>query len=139
VTVTATASSTGDHGYTRTLPSSAESVEMARRLVRMAMDAWGLDDLTDSGALLMSELVTNAVKHARSRAVRVTVTRLGQDRVRIAVVDKSRELPVRQSPAENEVGGRGLIIVEALSDRWGIDPLAWGKRVWCELTSKEER
>ncbi|WP_234348087.1 ATP-binding protein [Streptomyces specialis] len=111
----------------------AESLAEARAFVRVVISAWGLDDLCDDGALLVSELVANAVRHTPSRVLRVTVTRVGGNVVRIAVVDKSRVLPVRRCPGGGDVCGRGLLIVEALTTRWGADLLASGKRVWGEV------
>ncbi|MDT0345938.1 ATP-binding protein [Streptomyces sp. DSM 44938] len=95
--------------------------------------------LADAGALLVSELVTNSVRHSGSRAVRVTVTRTGRNVVRVAVVDASRTMPERRHPRDDAVSGRGLVIVEALTTRWGTDPLPRGKRVWAELTCEDTR
>ncbi|WP_324618077.1 ATP-binding protein [Streptomyces sp. RTd22] len=103
----------------------------------MALAAWRLEELAEVAALIVSELVTNAVKHARSNSIRLTITRPEAVRVRIGVVDKSKKRPVpRKSSAEDE-GGRGLALVEALAEDWGTDPLPWGKRVWAELHGKE--
>ncbi|WP_245996694.1 ATP-binding protein [Streptomyces armeniacus] len=123
--------------YTRALPRTGQSAEAARDLVRTALSAWGLDGLADAAAVLVSELVGNAVEHTASRRVRVTVTRTGRDTVRIAVSDTSRALPVRREPDDTADRGRGLIVVEALADQWGIDVQPSGKRVWGELTRED--
>jgi anti-sigma regulatory factor (Ser/Thr protein kinase) len=102
-------------------------------LVRVALAAWSLDELADDGVLIVSELVSNAVQHARSRSLRVTVTRPEAVRVRIGVVDKSRRLPELREPHEGDERGRGLALVGALAKDWGTDQLPWGKRVWAEL------
>ncbi|MFC4503406.1 MULTISPECIES: ATP-binding protein [Streptomyces] len=128
---------TGYPGYSQTLPCEPESAGMARRLVRVALTAWGLDDLADDGALIVSELVSNSVQHAQSHFIRVTVTRPGVTRVRIGVVDKSERAPVCRKPAEEDESGRGLVLVRALAKDWGADRLPWGKRVWAELRGKE--
>ncbi|MFC9506307.1 ATP-binding protein [Streptomyces sp. NPDC057002] len=109
----------------------------ARRLVRVALAAWSLDDLADDGVLIVSELVSNAVQHARSRSIRVTVTRPETVRVRIGVVDKSKQLPEVRELREGDESGRGLTLVGALAKDWGTDRLPWGKRVWAELHGEE--
>ncbi|WP_030673555.1 anti-sigma regulatory factor [Streptomyces rimosus] len=116
-----------------TLSRTPESAAAARRLVRDALSAWGLEELAEDGALIISELVSNAVQHARSRSVRVTVARLEPARVRIGVVDKSREVPWLREPGGADETGRGLLLVAGVAQGWGTDPLPWGKRVWAEL------
>ncbi|MFI0934553.1 ATP-binding protein [Streptomyces sp. NPDC021019] len=120
--------------YTETLPRVAASAQCARRMVRLALDVWGLPGVQDAAELVVSELLTNSVLHARRDSVRVTVTRLGQGRVRVAVVDLSRDRPAVRAADDDAESGRGLDIVETLScGRWGVDPLPWGKRVWADL------
>ncbi|MFI2312568.1 hypothetical protein AMK17_19590 [Streptomyces sp. CB00072] len=121
--------------YTETLPRVVGSVRRARRLVHLALDVWGLADVQGAAELVVSELLTNAVLHARrGDSVRVTVTRLEGGRVRVAVVDLSKDWPAPRDAGGDEESGRGLGIVEALSGgRWGVDPLPWGKRVWASL------
>lgn len=128
---------TGCPGYSETLPREPGSAAVARRPVRAALAAWGMEELTDDGALIVSELVSNAVRHARSHAIRVTVTRPGPSRVRIGVVDKSTRLPELGEPRDEDEGGRGLPLVRALARDWGTDSLPWGKRVWAELRGRE--
>ena len=121
--------------FTRSLPCAARSAAEARALVRAAFGAWGLEGVVDDGALLVSELVGNAAEHTRSRRIRVTVSRPHVDVVRISVVDRSGTMPVPRRAREEDQGGRGLAVVDALTTRWGVDSLAWGKRVWAELRS----
>ncbi|WP_324610755.1 ATP-binding protein [Streptomyces acidiscabies] len=124
--------------YAQTLPRIPESVCKARHLVCLALAAWGLDGLRDAVEVVVSELMTNAVLHARRDAVRVTVTRLGSERVHIAVVDLARKGPQTRPAGADEESGRGLEIVEKLSGgNWGVDPLPWGKRVWAECALKD--
>ncbi|MGI5374983.1 ATP-binding protein [Streptomyces sp. CA-251387] len=137
--MTASARPTGFPGYSETLPCSETSVSTARRLVRTALATWGLDHLDDDGTLIMSELVTNAVRHSGSPACRAIVTRPAPDRVRLAVTDRSRTMPDLMDAPPDAVGGRGLALVDSIADRWGSDRMHWGKRVWAELrTSKPE-
>ncbi|MFJ6631990.1 ATP-binding protein [Streptomyces sp. NPDC091376] len=128
---------TGYPGYSETLPREPESAGTARRLVRVALAAWGLDDLGDDGALIVSELVSNAVRHVRSHSIRVTVTRPEATRVRIGVVDRSKRLPEPREPYEEDESGRGLVLVATPAKDWGTDSLPWGKQVWAELHGGE--
>ncbi|MEV5596264.1 ATP-binding protein [Streptomyces sp. NPDC052496] len=137
--IATTSRPTGPPGYTETLSRTPGSAATARRLVRAALAAWDLEELAEDGALIVSELVCNAVRHARSRSVRVSVTRPGAARVRIAVVDKSMQLPELREPGGEDESGRGLTLVAGLAPAWGADPLPWGKRVWAELHGKETR
>ena len=82
-------------------------------------------------ATLTSEVVTNAVLHARTSFV-VSVTK-SPSRIRVAVVDRNVQPVVRKTYGPTSPTGRGLHIVEALADRWGIDKTADGKTVWFEI------
>lgn len=124
---------TGHPGYTETLPRTALSAGAARRLVRTALTAWGVEHLADTAALVVSELITNAIEHTDCRSVRVAVTRPTAGLVRVEVVDGVPRFPVRRAITEQDEHGRGLAIVEAVCWRWGTDRLPWGKRVWGEL------
>ncbi|WP_030910137.1 ATP-binding protein [Streptomyces sp. NRRL F-5126] len=125
--------------YTETLLRAPEAARDARRLVHLATNVWGIHAVRDAAEIVVSELLTNAVLHARRDTVRVTVTRLSDDRIRIAVVDLSKVRPQIRCASSTEESGRGLGIVAALSGgRWGVDPLAWGKRVWAELSAEGE-
>jgi serine/threonine-protein kinase RsbW len=111
-----------------------ESAEAARKLVKTALAAWHLDELTDSGALLVTELVANAVKHTNTRNIRVVVSRPSERFVRIGVVDKARAMPQMVKPSDDLLtSGRGLLLIDALAERWGTDVYRWGKQVWAEL------
>ncbi|WP_309486371.1 ATP-binding protein [Streptomyces griseoaurantiacus] len=125
---------TGHPGYSETYLCEETSAHTARRLVRTALAVWHLDAYIDTGALLVSELVANAVRHTDSRLIRVVVWRLAADRVRIGVTDKSRVMPtVKRQSGGLSVDGRGLLLIEALTERWGTDQYGWGKHVWAEL------
>ncbi|MFH8791269.1 ATP-binding protein [Streptomyces sp. NPDC017941] len=129
---------TGHPGYSETLPRRPESAATARHLLRTACAVWGLDDLAEDGALIVSELVANAVQHARRESIRVVIDRPEAGRVRVGVVDFSKMPPVRKAPGPDDEGGRGLALVTELAEDWGTDPLPWGKRVWPELQGKDE-
>ncbi|MDO0925953.1 SpoIIE family protein phosphatase [Streptomyces sp. TG1A-8] len=102
----------------------------ARRLARRALARWDLEELTDAVELLVSEVVTNAVRYA-SRPV--TLRLLRTDVLRCEVGDDVPQLPrLRQARATDE-GGRGLYLVNRMARRWGATRLSTGKVVWFEL------
>lgn len=106
---------------------------MARSLTADALKAWGLPQLVDDACLITTELASNAVDHASSGSgMRVSVVHLG-NLVRISVIDGDRTRPqLRPWDAEQE-RGRGLLLVNVLSSRWGVSLLPGGKAVWAEL------
>ncbi|MCD9877044.1 ATP-binding protein [Streptomyces guryensis] len=123
----------GPPGYTETLPCEPETARRARSLVSVALNTWGITELAEAGTLIVSELVGNAVRHTSCRLVRVSVRRVTDDLVRIGVTDKSHALPRMDLVADGAETGRGLVLVDALSHRWGYDEMRWGKTVWAEL------
>ncbi len=82
--------------------------------------------------LLVTELVTNAVLHARTELHLIIETEPGI--VRLRVEDRSPGTPVLRHYDTDDVTGRGLALVEMLATRWGVDPRPDGKSVWCEIT-----
>ncbi|MEW2547554.1 ATP-binding protein [Streptomyces sp. NPDC047002] len=108
---------------------------MARSLVRRALSVWGQEELIRDGAGVVSELVANAVQHARGCQIRVSVSvdRSVPGCVRIAVTDMDRSIPCLRSASDEEESGRGLLLVDALTECWGTDILAQGKRIWADL------
>ncbi len=123
-----------------TLPARPESVGQARQWVGEVLDANGLIHLVDTAALLVSELVTNALRHS-SGPYQVRVS-LSPASATISVSDGAGGRPHRQGLAastrpadEGELPetGRGLLLVGALSDGWGWQVTASGKRVWFRL------
>ncbi|WP_329382422.1 ATP-binding protein [Streptomyces sp. NBC_01716] len=119
------------------MPCTARSAVLARSLVRTALEAWGLEHLADTGALVVTELVSNSVTHTRTYSIRVTVSRPSETFVRVAVADSSKAVPILRVSADgHDEAGRGLAIIEALTWRWGTDCLPLGKRVWGDLRSE---
>ncbi len=109
-----------------------DAVMHARRFTGRTLRAWGVEEEVDMALLVVSELVTNAIAHTRGE-VRLDLTLAG-DRLRIAVNDASPRAPVKSASVDWEAtGGRGLLLVEALSTSWGSVPLSGGKQVWSEL------
>ncbi|AXI81562.1 ATP-binding protein [Peterkaempfera bronchialis] len=118
------------------LPARPESAAEARRLTLSVLELWGLVQQREAAEQLVGELVANAVKHTGGRTVGLRfVRRPGW--LRVEVRDPSRALPclIRVEPAADS--GRGLHLVETLSDRWGADLLSRGKSVWFELRVRE--
>ncbi|MFF3958807.1 ATP-binding protein [Streptomyces sp. NPDC001890] len=137
--MTTTPRGSGYPGYSETMTRTPETAEKARRLARVAMCAWNMEDAGDSAALLLAELFANAVRHARGECVRVIIDRPEEDRVYVAVVDREpRQVPEPREAGPDDVDGRGLALVEEVADRWGYDLMGsgrvpWGKRVWAEM------
>ncbi|MFI1721127.1 SpoIIE family protein phosphatase [Streptomyces sp. NPDC020489] len=110
-------------------PSDA-TPSRARRLVRRTLTRWGLDELSDTTELLVSEIVTNAVRFA-SRPL--TLRLLRTDVLRCEVTDDEPRLPVLGQARATDEGGRGLHLVNRVARRWGATRLSGGKVVWFEL------
>ncbi|MEY9998112.1 serine/threonine-protein kinase RsbW [Streptomyces sp. V4I8] len=130
----------GYPGYSEIRTRTEETAPLARDLARTACTAWNLpDEVTESAALVMAELFANAVRHACGPFVQVIVNRPSNARVYLAVTDRAPEcLPHLRAPEDEQQSGRGLVIIESLSERWGYDRLGpaarpWGKRCWAEL------
>jgi anti-sigma regulatory factor (Ser/Thr protein kinase) len=113
------------------LPPTTDSVPVARRFVRARLGDGPAD--VDTASLLVSEVVTNAILHARTT---VTLTVEVDDQVvRITVRDGSPVRPRLRSFAPTSATGRGLRLLDHLARRWGVDadPATGGKVVWFEL------
>ena len=116
------------------LAAHASNVAVARRFVRELLEEWGCrEEIVDSAVLCASELVTNAVLHARTPAT-VNVRRV-DGAVRMEVGDKSPALPVVRTTDAVALAGRGMHILAAFSSRCGSEPTRDGKIVWAEVDS----
>lgn len=130
---------TGHPAYSQSLPREPRSAEAARRLVRTALTVWGLDSLAADATLVITELVSNAVDHGRLPSIRVIVSRPSLNGVRVSVVDRSRTVPTLRADSDGDrLRGRGLVLVEALTEEWGTELYRWGKQVWGELRDGEQ-
>lgn len=103
----------------------------ARALVARLLAPHAPAPVVETAVLLTSELTTNAVLHARGEVV-VRVEVAGRQ-VRVEVTDRSSQAPALRVPRLDAAGGRGLVLVEALSSRWGTRLVRGGKAVWFEL------
>lgn len=107
------------------------SVSEARRFVRRTLVAWGADSVEHDAALIITELATNSVIHARTPfTVRLS---LDEGALRLGVSDGSGRAPVLKRHGVNATTGRGLSLITAFSDDWGVDLEEDGKTVWCRL------
>jgi anti-sigma regulatory factor (Ser/Thr protein kinase) len=115
------------------LPPDYTAAARARRFVRATLQSWRLDGLIEDAELLTSELVTNAVLHARSSA-RLAIEYEGGP-VRVSVCDNSATQPRLRDYGPNAVTGRGLLLVDRIAHRWGVEALDAGKCVWFEVAA----
>lgn len=118
------------------LPADPRAVSEARRQVRAAVRYWRLPVDVDVAALLVSELVTNAITHDENRAgaPRVTLSiRCSGGRLRVDVHDTSPEPPLLTGASDCAEGGRGLFLVDSLADSWGSYRTEGGKAVFFTL------
>jgi anti-sigma regulatory factor (Ser/Thr protein kinase) len=122
----------------RTLPPTAESASVARWLVVDLLKDLVDSDTRDTAALLTTELVSNAIRHTRDELV-VSVQLVG-GRLRVGVADSSHRRPQLVQVGRRDTSGRGLHLVDAMADRWGVDPdeRGLGKTVWFELAAAAE-
>ena len=111
----------------------------ARRQLRGLLHDWPDPEQVETAELLASELLANVVKHTDGDAwlVAEVTGRLGGRRLRVEVSDSSDELPHKQQPGELASSGRGLMLIEFLSDAWGVVPRGEGKTIWFELREPE--
>lgn len=123
------------------LGALASGVPCARLHARCVLGEWGLARLVSSGELLVAELITNAVKASRVMAAPSVRLWLLSDSAQVLIVvwDASRKPPVRMTAGDEAEEGRGLMLVEAVSEKWG-----WfrtedgdGKFVWASTCDHE--
>ncbi|CAL9277100.1 hypothetical protein SUDANB5_05624 [Streptomyces sp. SudanB5_2050] len=112
-------------------------VGRARAAVREQLHDWGLPHLADTAELLVSEVVTNAVRHARARPVDLRLVRA--DTLLCEVDDDDHDLPALRGAGPDDETGRGLRVVSALAREWGASRGRTGKTVWFELTLPRRR
>ncbi|MEU7044772.1 ATP-binding protein [Streptomyces varsoviensis] len=120
------------------LPSRPESAASARRLTQcVVLRKWGMSpQLSEYAVLLVSELVGNAVRHTGARSFGLRIHRR-RGWIRVEVRDPSRGLPCLMPVQELDISGRGLFLVDKLSDRWGVDLLPRGKTTWFEMRAAD--
>jgi anti-sigma regulatory factor (Ser/Thr protein kinase) len=115
------------------LPPTARSVPQARQHVGATLRRWHREGLAETARLLTSELVTNAVLHARTAmTLAIEETETG---IRVSVTDESPVPPAMRRHSVTATTGRGLRLLDQLADAWSVDDTNGGKTVWFTLTS----
>lgn len=115
----------------RTFPAIPQSVHAARRFATDALAGLPAPAL-EAVELMVSELATNCIRHERT-SFYVTITRTPRE-IRIEVTDSGSGMPTMRSPGPSDPSGRGLQIVDMLSDEWGVEPeVPAGKTVWFSM------
>lgn len=143
LTVSVRATPSGADDVTFRLSRSRRSVPRARAVLHAVLGDWGVgQEALESAELVLSELVTNAlqVRVARGRQVGVRIARMpAEGLLRLEVTDAGEGHPEVRAPGSDETGGRGLLLVEALTHRWGCERrgAADGKTVWAELKAPD--
>jgi len=117
------------------LGALTSAVPTARTWARMLWSCWGLTRLSDDASIVLTELTTNAILHARGEAVDIWL-RADRRSLAIFVGDSCPDMPVRADAlSDDELFGRGLVIVESLARHWGSYRVPTGKIVWAVLAS----
>lgn len=119
------------------LPLTETAPKTARDLVAQIARSWGLIEIEYPIKLAVSELVTNALIHAepiRRATVTTIITRLGKQ-FRVSVHDRSQRSPHVLHPAATQESGRGLLLVEDVTNACGYYLTPFGKAVWFEITT----
>ncbi|MET9964017.1 ATP-binding protein [Streptomyces sp. NPDC006326] len=118
----------------RYFPRSRQSVRSTREFAAETLHAWGVTYRRDDLLLCVSELATNALLHGvpPGRSYRLGLL-LFEGLVRVEVADSGGGRPRIADRDPRAEGGRGLLLVAALAERWGVAPRRPGKVVWCEL------
>ncbi|MFJ1649075.1 ATP-binding protein [Streptomyces sp. NPDC088258] len=124
------------------IPKRKKHVPAVRAQVRETLIKWGLEQIASDVELVTSELVTNAVIHCRVSFAEVEVTvHVDWDELVLEVSDPDRARlpqPGERRPEDDEEGGRGLLLVAALSDSWGCRELTYGKCVWARFRADRD-
>ncbi|HJY68170.1 MAG TPA: ATP-binding protein [Streptosporangiaceae bacterium] len=115
------------------LPSDASAVRLARQVTRDALATWHLGQLEEAAVLLVSELVTNAVRHAADTgAIGLELVSTGT-RLRVEIQDGDPSWRQMNSLADCDESGFGFLLVDSLANRWGLRRVCAGKAVWAEI------
>ncbi|MFB9833226.1 ATP-binding SpoIIE family protein phosphatase [Actinoallomurus acaciae] len=108
----------------------AQAARHARGLIANTLTGWGLESQIDAASLLVTELVTNAIRYTTRP---ITMRLLRTETLLCEVTDDDHHLPVLREPGDEDEAGRGIYLVDKLSNRWGASHTAAGKAVWFEL------
>jgi anti-sigma regulatory factor (Ser/Thr protein kinase) len=109
------------------------SIPASRHLVTELLTTWRAPHDLEDAALLMTELVANVVDHVGGEALLTVEVELSEGWLRLSVADGSAVRPVVRELDSEHPRGRGLLMLQAIADRWGAEDHRGGKRVWLEL------
>ncbi|MFD0306301.1 ATP-binding protein [Streptomyces sp. NPDC127119] len=116
--------------------AEAEEVAALRSALRVHLGQWGLDELVDTAQLCVSELVSNVVTHVGPGTPATLIVGKEGTGLRIEVHDPdTRALPTLRNEGVDSESGRGMDLITAVTDRWGVQLLADRKVTWCELAT----
>lgn len=115
------------------LPAAGQAAGLARKATREVLGWWQLAGLEDTAVLLVSELVTNSVRHAEHGGVLALRLESSGNGLRIEVHDADRRWPQPATPGGLDESGFGFMLVDELASAWGVRDTFAGKAVWAEL------
>lgn len=118
---------------------TAEPSEVAtlRRITLLQLETWGLSHLADEAQLCVSELVSNVIKHVGPGTPATLAVSMKSKRLRIEVHDPdTRAFPTLRAADTDAEAGRGMALVDAVADRWGVQLAPDHKITWCELATR---
>ncbi|ARF72352.1 ATP-binding protein [Streptomyces sp. NPDC012600] len=131
----------GEPVYHADLAMGEHSAGHLRRIIRLYLTTWDLLELAPAAELALTELIANVVRHVPGRRCQTFIFRLPTgDGVRVEVADNSPVVPLAIRGDEFDEGGRGLILVNAVTDDWGVVK-RWdgkGKTVWFECVDRKK-
>jgi anti-sigma regulatory factor (Ser/Thr protein kinase) len=123
---------------TVTLPATAQAAGLARQATRDTLAEWQVAHLEETAVLLVSELVGNVLRHARTRALAMALCLdLELTSLLIEVHDTDAREPRPRTPDALDESGFGFVLIEALAGKWGVRQTEIGKAVWVELDARQ--
>ncbi|MGH9177006.1 MAG: ATP-binding protein [Acidimicrobiales bacterium] len=118
------------------LDPDPDQVQLVRAFVQATLIEWDMAERIDDTTLVTSELVTNAILHART-PIRIVLQAPDGDLLRVEVIDDNPRTPVRAADEDGATTGRGLRVVAGAASNWGTDTEGTGKVVWAELGHRQ--
>jgi anti-sigma regulatory factor (Ser/Thr protein kinase) len=123
---------------TVTLPATGRAAGLARQAARDAMVAWQVAHLEETTVLLVSELVGNVLRHARTGALAMALCLdVEEASLLIEVHDTDPHEPCPRTPGTLDESGFGFVLIDALAGKWGVRQTEIGKAVWVELDARQ--